>query len=70
MNHVLCYLRTKLLQVTVKPVEVLAVPDTSPPCPPQLLSLNQKLTAAPSGPHVSGRVIQAEGISPRSTYWL
>ena len=59
----------KLLQATVKPVVSLEVDDISPPVPPQELILNQKMIAAPSGPHVSGLVIQAADKSPRSTYW-
>ena len=59
----------KLLQATVKPVVSLEVDDISPAVPPQELSLNQKLIAAPSDPRVSGLVIQAADKSTRSTYW-
>ena len=64
------YPRKKLLHATVKPVAVFDSVEINPPVPPQDSSLNQKLTAAPSGPQVSGTVIQAEDKSPRFTYWL
>ena len=52
-------------------VSVWVIPEMIPELSGQSISFNQNPTiAAPSGAHVSGRVIQASDRVPRSTHWL
>ena len=55
----------------MNPVELNDFTDDKKPSPwSQTWIFTKKLMAAPSGPHVSGTVMQASDMTPRSTHWF